>query len=428
MIVRLSSTAARGLLFFIALAIAAYLTYFSVRTARATYYTETQTSYGYERAAQLEPENARNWYLLGRYLQYSLEDANPQRAIDSYRISLQLDPRQTLAWLDLASLYETEGDDAEAQSAFMNAKRSYPLSAEVSWRYGNFLLRQGQMEMAFSEIRQSVVADPNRAVEAFSRCVRVEPNAEVILDRVLPVNRDVYIAVIQDLTTERQTENALKVWNRLAAMRPKLEVSYVAPLVATLRQMGQAQTARKIWMQAAELAGLGGLEGPNGTVWDGGFESDVTGQGYAWRFANNAHGVQIGFDREEKHSGKRSVRLTFDGNSDIDFRDVCESVPVRGATLYQLSGWIQTRALTTDQGVRFELRSGTPGAPPVTTIEVHGTQPWTRMEATWESEKDQDVEICLRRLPSDQENNKIQGAAWVDDVALTPAAQSSVKP
>jgi tetratricopeptide (TPR) repeat protein len=430
MIVSFSSTAARGALVGVAVAVAAYLTYFSVREARATYYSETQTLFGYERATQLEPENARNWYLLGRYLQYSLEEPNPQRAISSYLTSLHLDPRATVTWLDLAATYESEGNDAAARNAFSNAKKTYPLSAEVSWRYGNFLLRQGELELAFSEIRRSVEADPNRAAEAFSRCVRVEPNADVILDRVLPAKRDVYVAVMQDLTGDRQIENALKVWKRLAAMHPKISLTDVALLVLVLRQMDQAEEAHSVWEQAAGFAGLADLEGPKGSaVWDGGFESDVMGQGYAWRFSNNSHGVQIGFDSQEKHSGKRSLRVSFDGNSDIDFRDVCQTVPVEGATSYELSGWMQTKVLTTDEGVRLELRPRTPGAAPVTTSDVHGTQPWTRVATTWEAAKDsQEVEICLRRDASDQEDNKIRGTVWVDDAALTPVAKSSANP
>src|ERR1700688_744476 len=138
MIVSLSSAAARGALVGVALAVAAYLSYFSVRTARATSYTDTQSLQGLERATQIEPGSARNWYLLGRYLQYSFEDANPQRAISIFKKSLEIDPRATSTWLELAATYESEGKDDAARKAFISAKQSYPLSAEVSWRYGNF--------------------------------------------------------------------------------------------------------------------------------------------------------------------------------------------------------------------------------------------------------------------------------------------------
>src|SRR6202011_5708906 len=142
MIVSLSSAAARGALVGVALAMAAYLSYFSVRTARATYYTETQTLHGFERATEIEPGNARNWYLLGRYLQYSFEDSNPQRAISSYRKSLEIDPRTTSTWLEPPATYESEGDDVAARTRFINARGAYPLSRGLSWRYGGFLLRQ----------------------------------------------------------------------------------------------------------------------------------------------------------------------------------------------------------------------------------------------------------------------------------------------
>src|ERR1700719_3338621 len=137
MIVSLSSAAARGALVGLALAMAAYLSYFSVRTARATYYTETETLQGFERATQIEPDNARNWYLLGRYLQYSFEDSNPQRAIGSYLKSLEIDPSATSTWLELAATYESDGNDGAARHAFLNAKKTYPLSAGGSSRYGN---------------------------------------------------------------------------------------------------------------------------------------------------------------------------------------------------------------------------------------------------------------------------------------------------
>lgn len=421
-----ATTAGRGAFVGVALAVTVYLAYFSVRTARATYYTERQTLSGYERATQTEPENPRNWYLLGRYLQYSFEDANPQRAIASYRKALELDPGSTPAWLDLAATYESEGEEAAARNAFLAAKKSYPISAEVSWRYGNFLLRQGELDAAFAEIRKSVAADPNRAAEAFSRCLRVEPNADVILDRVLPVDRDIYVTVMQDLTGDMQAGNAFKVWTRLAAMHPKIRLQDVFALVRSLREAGQIQEAHKVWEQAAEFAGLGQLEGPaNSVVWDGGFESDVTGQGYAWRLPTNSR-VQVLFDTQEKHSGKRSLRVSFDGSSDISFYDVCQTVPVQGGIAYELSGWMETRALTTDQGVRIDLRAA--GSPGVYTADARGTQPWSRFDATWEGVKNnEEAEICLRRDPSDQEDNKIRGTVLVDDIALTPIARNGAK-
>jgi tetratricopeptide (TPR) repeat protein len=426
MIVSLASNPWRAALAGLALLITLYLAYFSVRTARATYYTEKNTLQGYERATQIEPENARNWYLLGRYLQYSLEDGDPPRAIESYKQSLKIDPDASLTWLDLAAVYESEGNDAAARSAFLSAKKVYPLSAEVAWRYGNFLLRQGELDTAFAEIKSSVTADPARATEAFSRCVRIEPDPDVILDKIMPPDPNLYLAVMQDLAGERQIENAVKVWKRVAAMHPKVTLPEVFILVETLRQQGGFAQAHEIWEQAAELAGFGHLEGPqNSALWDGGFETEIIGMGYAWRIANSAKAAQIGFDKQEKHSGKRSLRVSFDGSVDVSFRDVCQLVVVQGGTAYQLSGWVQTKELTTDEGLRLGLSGRIPG---VVTESVRGTQPWTRISVDWEGVPEgQEVQVCLLRAPSAQEDNKIRGIAWVDDIALTPIAKGGAK-
>ncbi len=423
MIVSLSNAAARGALVGVALAMAAYLSYFSVRTARATYYTETETLQGFERATQIEPDNARNWYLLGRYLQYSFEDSNPQRAIGSYLKSLEIDPSATSTWLELAATYEAEGNNVAARNAFINAKNTYPLSAEVSWSYGNFLLRQGELEPAFAEMRRSVEADPGRAAEAVSRCLRVEPDANLILDRALPPNSEIYMAVMDALAKDHQIESALKVWTRIVAMHPKIALHDAFQTVMELRNVGRASEAHKVWEQAVELAGLAQLEGPrNSMVWDGGFESDVTGEAYAWRFLRNSRSAQIDFDTLEKHTGKRSLRVSFDGSSDVAFYDVCQAVPTEAGIAYELSAWMKSKELTTDQGVRIELAGG------AVTADVRGTQPWTRFATVWPGAKEnQETQICLRRVQSDQEDNKIRGTAWVDDVALTPIPKSSAK-
>jgi tetratricopeptide (TPR) repeat protein len=424
MIVSLPSGPGRLALAGFALIVTLYLGYGSVRAARATYYTEKNTLQGYEKATQIEPENARNWYLLGRYLQYSLEDGDPQRAIESYQQSLKIDPGSSNTWLDLAAVYESEGDDKAARNAFLSAKKVYPLSAEASWRYGNFLLRVGELDAAFAEIKSSVSADPTRATEAFSRCVRIEPDPDVILDKIMPPNPKLYLAVMQDLAGERDTVNAVKVWKRVAALHPKITMPEMFVLTDTLRQQGQFDIAHEVWEQASNLAGVEQLEGPqNSAMWDGGFETEVTGMGYAWRIGNVARAAQIGFENREQHSGKHSIRVSFDGSSDVSFRDVCQPVLVDGGKAYELSGWIQTKDLTTDEGIRLELRAQSTR---VMTDSLKGTQPWTRVAVPWEGvPESQEVQVCLLRMPSAlEDNNKIRGTAYVDDIALTPLAKT----
>jgi tetratricopeptide (TPR) repeat protein len=431
MILHLSSNAQRGLLVVASFAVALILSYFSIRNALAAHYAGLETPEGFERATHLEPANPRNWYLLGRYWQYNLEDPDAGRAIRSYLSALSLNPGSSDTWLDLATAYESEGNLTAARDAFLHAKRVYPLSPEVSWRYGNFLLRQRELEPAFAEMRHAVEADPGRGAEAFSRSLRVEPNIEKILDRILPPIGEVYVDVIWDQITGGQTDIALQVWDRLVAIHPRVPLRDVFPLVAALRNAKRITDARRVWDQAVLVAGMADLQGPPGSVlWDGGFESGVTGGGYSWLFPEGLRNVQISIDSQEKHTGNHSLRLTFDGKSIVSSTEICHYVPVQPLTSYRFSAWVKTRAVTTDQGVRFQLRSlGTEDASVAVTPDVHGSEPWTRIELSWSSGNGvQELQICLVRLLSDQIENKIKGTTWVDDVALVPESVEHLKP
>lgn len=96
------------------------------------------------------------------------------------------------------------------------------------------------------------------------------------------------------------------------------------------------------------------------------------------------------------------------------------------STNYDFSAWMRTRSITTEQGVRFQLRPlGTQDASPVETSDLRGSQPWTRLEIPWSSGKNvHEMQVCLERLPSQEVDDKIQGMAWVDDVALVPVTQA----
>jgi hypothetical protein len=431
MILRLSSNAQRAALVAASLAVAFILSFFSIRNAFAVHYAGLQTAEAVERATRLEPADSRNWYLLGRYWQYNLENPDVGRAIRSYLSAVSLNPASWQSWLDLASSYESEANFPAARDAYLHAKKVYPLSAEVSSRYGNFLLRQGELEPALAEMRLAVEADPKRAADAFYRSLRAGSSFEAALDRVLPPISDAYLDVIREQSEDRHTENALKIWDRLVSLHPRISLPESFLLVGALMTEKRIAEASRVWDQAVRFAGLADLQGPPGSVlWDGGFESNVKNGGFSWLISEASGGVQIGFDTQEKHSGNRSLRLIFDGNANINFAGVCHYLPVQPSTAYRFSAWVRTRTLTTDQGIRFQLHSiGTQDTPYVVTSEVHSTTPWTRVELPWSSGRDvHEMQVCLVRFPSEEANNKIQGTAWVDDVALVPEPAEHPKP
>ena len=422
MVLRLSSRATRGLLL-AASGVFLFLAYFSIRAARAAHAIGLNTGEGYEKAVRLEPGDARNWYLLGRFFQYDFDQPDPAAALHAFMVSRSLDPFSADTLLDLATNYEDAGKITDARAAYLQAKQVYPLSAEVLWRYGNFLLRQNEIAPAFSEIHRAVELDPKHGAEAFSRCHRVVPDVNEILDDVIPPNLQTHLDIISDLTNDGHLDIAMVVWSRASALPGTLDLRDVTSLANALIQNNRAEEVALLWRQATAKSAAPIPPDPTGSVlWDGGFESGSSFGGLAWHFDPETKGVQVTLDKQEKHSGNQSLRLMFTGRSNINFSDVCHWAPVEPGRSYQFSSWIRTKALTTEQGVRFTLRTNAQGKwTSARTAEIHGDQPWTNINLAWTAPLDSRlVLVCVTRSQSEMPDGDIAGIAWVDDVSLVP--------
>jgi hypothetical protein len=386
----------------------------------------------WQRAVRLEPGNPDYWYGLGRYQQYNLEQPDSDKAEESYLKAIALNPWDTDAWMDLGTAYELDGKIDEARGAYRNAKKSYPTSADVSWRYGNFLLREGEQEEAYKELRRAIEGDPHRAAAAFSRAYRSNPNIDELLQKLLPPGQSIYVDVISEALSDKQLAVAKTVWAQLLTLHPHLQIGDVEHLVTELSAAGEYSESRRVWDQGTATMNLPPLMRPQGSlVWDPSFESGITGRTFSWSYKPIDQGVSISLDKTEKLSGSQSLRLSFDGKHDPNLEAACTMVIVQPSTTYRFSGWIKTNVITTDQGVGFRLRSfDDAGAnTAVNTKQVLATNPWGFVDQTLTSgPKVHRVQICAIRDASENPDIRITGTAWVDDVNLLPQPAEHRKP
>ena len=405
------------------LAISGLLAFAACRHALAEYQGASPDPSQWLRAAQSEPANPENWYRLGRYRQLDFENSDLPQAISYYERATAIDPRPARYWLDLAEAYEAAGNLPQAETAFRTAQQDYPISADVAWRLGNFLLRQGRDEEAFQQIHRAVSADPKLTPNALSICWRSTQNIDLILRTALPADPKVDWAAIRFFIDPHQPDAAVAVWKRLTMDAPSFPIAQVFPLVDMLIESKHADDAQAVWRQALPMAGVLQPAGPaNSLVWDGGFEGPLLNGGLAWRY-KPTEGVQVNLDEETVHAGRRSLQVAFDGSQNADFSDLWQYVVVQPNTRYRFGAYLRTEHLTSDSGIRFEitdtnrtsdLRVLTPGA--------KETQPWTLDEAAFTTGPNTHaLHIALRRLPSTMLAGKISGTAWVDDVSLVPA-------
>jgi tetratricopeptide (TPR) repeat protein len=407
----------------IAIVAAFWFCYAGGKHALASHYAASPNPQNWERATRIEPDNAEIWYRLGRYRQLDFDNADIPLAISYYRRAVQLNPRSPYYKLDLAGALEMAGSNDEADADFRAAQAAYPISAEISWKYGNFLLRQNRLPEAFAEIHRAALVDPSLIAPAVSRVWHSEPDVHQLLDQVLPDTPAADQAALSYLIDSQDPSDALEVWHRLTEKDPHTDMKWASRLTDMLIAKEKFEDAGKVWRQAvAADPGPAPAYSANSLVYDGGFERDISGGGLGWQQTNVA-GSDFDFDTDEKHSGNRSARLTFDGTKNLSYDGLVQNVLVTPNARYHFQGFLRTDMISTESGVRFEILD--PKDPlhlDLLTMNETGSMPWTAVQADFTAGAQTHVILIrLARRPSERLDNKLRGSVWIDDISIVPA-------
>jgi len=375
-----------------------------------------------ERGAALEPGNAEAWDLLGRHRQLDFANADPQQELADYQRAVQDDPLSATYWMNLAGAYEANGDLSSAQNAFERARAVYPLSAEVGWNYGNFLLRQEKEAEGYAEIHHAVQSDPKLLTLAISRVWRSSHDVNILLDQVLPADLDAYIQALDFFASIRQSDAALSVWRRLLALGKVVDLPRTFPFFDELILDDRSTDARQVWIEALTAAGLPHDEPLNHSlVWNGVFSGDFSNGGLGWRW-NSPIGVAVDFDTAPPSSGARAVRLDFGGGTNLELTQPAQYVPVEPRHTYHFHADMRTSEITTESGMRFSLVDPNHNeAVNAFTENFVGSHAWTAldMDVTTSSET-HFLLVRLMRAGSRLFENKLSGTVWIADVSLIP--------
>ena len=420
----------RGAALLVALTIAVFTIYEATRLFIAWHMGRSPELTVQVRGAKLEG-NAEAWDRLGNVFAGNFESADPARAEEFYKEAVKLDPRSARYWMDLAANYEDQGDISSAKSAYGNAQAVYPISADVAWRFGNFLMRNGDEGEGLEQIRRAISADSKLAPLAIGLVWSFEPKVPLLL-HLLPHEEGLYLEALDFLASKHQDDAALQVWNEIILFRqaepPKISIAF--PLVDELIASGKAEDTQRVWKEVLALTHwrIASPLGQGSAVWNGGFEEPLANGGLDWHF-ESVPGDYISIDSAVQHSGNHSLRVDFTGGTNLDFAGVWQFVPVDPSTTYDFRYFMMTHAITTESGMRFEILD--PGGPSVNlqTSEMTGSNPWTPVSVQVSTGASTHfLQVRLRRFPSRLFDNKLSGTVWVDDVTLTKAAQPNPIP
>ena len=375
------------------------------------------------KAAKLEPGNADYWRHVGLMRQWDLNPSDMGDAMHYLQIAAKVNSRSSGVWMDLADAYATAGDAARAKEAYDRAQTSFPMSAEVAWRYGNFLLYRHNYSEAYPKIREAISIDPSLTQSALTECWQSNLDVAPIVKGLLPDKREYYVSAVGFFLAQKLADPAVAVWNRQRERGLAVDMEETVLLVDALIGEDRIREAQQVWRSGLQASNwVQDSEEGRSLVLNGGFEHDIANGGFDWREVPLS-AANFDFDSAFAHSGTRSLRIEFDGTENVDFGHLFQYVPVVSDSRYHFSVFVRTGGLTTDRGISFEiLDAHHPEQVQVATRELTGTNGWTVLQTDFVSGPDtQAVKITLRRTPSWKFDNKFSGTVWVDDVTLTPA-------
>jgi tetratricopeptide (TPR) repeat protein len=397
----------------------------SVYAWYADHLAESSEPNNWMRAAQLEPGNADYWYKLGFNRQWDLNDADSGQVINYLRRAVSIDPRSADYWMALAGAYESAGQLPQARDAFHTALTDYPASAEAHWRFGSFLLRQGETQNAYSEIHYALQNDPRLIPLAISRVWPATHDADALLNDVLPSTIQAQNQALEAFSDDHNFEAALAVWKHMVSGGQSIPITDVFALENILIEADRGEYAREVWRQALIASGNPGeAQTGDSVVFNGGFEYDASGGGLDWHLVP-IPGVNYDYDSSNPHSGKRALKLAFDGEQNPGFETVYQHVMVRPNTRYHFEAYIRTAGMTTESGVHFLISPEGTTQPKIILDNVSGDHAWEKQSADFTTGPDVHRLILeLYRIKSVRFDNKLSGAAWVDDISIVPVGSS----
>jgi hypothetical protein len=427
MTILLEGARARALHLAGVLLIAGTLACFAGKVWLAAHWGSSWNSDRMQRAAHLEPDNAAYWYRLGLYEKWNFEQHDLGRIVGYFEQATKANPRSDTDWMDLADAYEALGQTERARDAFEKAESVHPMSSDVAWRYANFLLRLGEYPEAFAEMRRALLSDPGLTIKAVSECSRASNDLPKTLTEVLPSQGQYYLTAMDYLVSQHQIDAAITMWNQLLALKQGSQMQQVVPLINELIGEQRVVEALDVWRQALEATSWPRDQGgASSAVFNGGFEHDLLNGAFDWR-EDPISGAAFLSDVGVVHTGRRAVRITFDGSANVDFQNLRQLCPVEPSRHYHFAAYTRLEEISTDSGIRFALYDTFhPAALQILTPNWVGSRPWSLVEADLVTGPETHLlTISLRRLPSWRFDNKLRGTVWVDDVSLVPVQENA---
>lgn len=357
----------------------------------------------------------------GRYIAAATEEGNGDWgvvALDEIRQAALLAPTDYRIWLALGRALDRVGNAAEARTAFERACQLAPNYFDTHWAYANHLLRAGERDASFLQMRQALALRPAAFALIFDYAwAAFNGDLQAILAALDPPP-SVQARMATLLVRRNQSEVGLRLWHNIPAPSP----AEVRDFALSLLQSARPAEAWQIWSAAA----LPEMESPDADslLANGGFERRIRLNNRlpfrAWEIGANS-GVRVTIDRQDPDDGAQSLRVSFSHENNQPLTVVTQVVPVDPGRDYCLSFSLRTEELKSLSLPRIELfDTADPGLAFVATPPLPGDlATWTDRTLRLRTAKTtRSLSLRLQRPPCADPYCSIEGRLWLDHFRL----------
>ena len=377
-----------------------------------------------DRAVSLSGSDAETHAARGGVFQRTGEYA---QAVAEYRRAVSLRPRDYYLWMLLGVTEDQNGDQDAALLALRQSVALAPTYAKPRWQLGNVLLRAGEIDQAFAELRLAGADNSELLPNVIDLAWGIyHGDVDAVLTAVPPQTDAVRIALAIFFARHKQSAAAA---NQFLSVD---EASGLLPevLLRDLLAAGAFPDASRVW---ARIHGVPATDAM-ATIRDGGFESAITvgEQGFGWQIAPDVTNVNLSIDAAEHQSGSQSLRLEFRGNSTPSQPLVTQFILVKPLTKYHVSFAAMGRDIVSAGAPIIMARDLSDSARPVLgqslplRSDVGGWRDFSLDLTT--GAKTEAILLSVERQNCNADPCPAFGALWLDSFSITARIQAVARP
>lgn len=284
-----------------------------------------------KKAIQLTPKDAEAHFASAAVL--SLSGAPDQSVVELER-AVALRPSDYGLWSELGLLRDQLGDTAGALKAFDEAVRRAPYYSQPRWNRGNALLRSQQYEAAFNDLSQAAQSNPELIPSLIDLAWGIARGDVKLTEQLAQIRGDkMRIAFAKLLARHGKAAEAIAQFGGAGNVPEAIRREMIDQLLAK----GAFKEAFDLWKGAPGFQSQKEQAGPS--IYDGGFEGSLAlGEGgFGWRVPRDLPATSVSLDSSEPHSGSKSLRIEFSGNSNPGTQVISQLVPAEGARRYKIN-------------------------------------------------------------------------------------------